>query len=244
MIVLNAAVTRQLRAFTQEVSVLTDKGRKKDEAIFQVLKKYIIDSERIRFEGDGYSDEWHREAKRRGLSSEMSVPLTLKSYVNSSSRETLLGTGVFTERELESRLEVELEKFTKKVQIEARVLGDLAINHIIPIAVGYMTTLIENVRGLRDIFDDNDYMRLAGARKELIVSISDHISMIKKLVGDMIEERRKANVIEDPFRKAVAYESRVKPYLGEIRNHIDKLELVVDNEMWPLPKYRELLFTR
>jgi len=244
MIVLNAAVTRQLRAFTREVSVLTDKGRKKDEAIFQVLKKYIIDSERIRFEGDGYSDEWHREAKKRGLSSEMSVPLTLKSYVNSSSRETLLGTGVFTERELESRLEVELEKFTKKVQIEARVLGDLAINHIIPIAVGYMTTLIENVRGLRDIFDDNDYMRLAGARKELIVSISDHISMIKKLVGDMIEERRKANVIEDPFKKAVAYESRVKPYLGEIRNHIDKLELVVDNEMWPLPKYRELLFTR
>jgi glutamine synthetase len=244
MIVLNAAVTRQLRAFTREVNVLTDKGRKKDEAIFQVLKKYIIDSERIRFEGDGYSDEWHREAKRRGLSSEMSVPLTLKSYVNSSSRETLLGTGVFTERELESRLEVELEKFTKKVQIEARVLGDLAINHIIPIAVGYMTTLIENVRGLRDIFDDNDYMRLAGARKELIVSISDHISMIKKLVGDMIEERRKANVIEDPFKKAVAYESKVKPYLAEIRNHIDKLELVVDNEMWPLPKYRELLFTR
>jgi len=244
MIVLNAAVTRQLRAFTKEVSALTDKGRKKDEAIFQVLKKYIIDSERIRFEGDGYSDEWHREAKKRGLSSEMSVPLTLKSYVNSSSRETLLGTGVFTERELESRLEVELEKFTKKVQIEARVLGDLAINHIIPIAVGYMTTLIDNVRGLRDIFDDNDYMRLAGARKELIVSISDHISMIKKLVGDMIEERRKANVIEDPYKKAVAYESKVKPYLGEIRNHIDKLELVVDNEMWPLPKYRELLFTR
>jgi glutamine synthetase len=244
MIVLNAAVARQLRAFMKEVNALVDKGRKKDEAILQVLKKYIIDSDRIRFEGDGYSDEWHREAGRRGLSSEMSVPLTLKSYVNSSSRETLLGTGVFTERELESRLEVELEKFTKKVQIEARVLGDLAINHIIPIAVGYMTTLIDNVRGLRDIFDDNDYMRLAGARKELIVSISDHISMIKKLVGDMIEERRKANVIEDPYKKAVAYESRVKPYLGEIRNHIDKLELVVDNEMWPLPKYRELLFTR
>lgn len=244
MIVLNAAVTRQLRAFTKEVNALIDRGRKKDEAIFQVLKKYIVESERIRFEGDGYSDEWHREAERRGLSSEMSVPQTLKSYVNSSSRETLLGTGIFTERELESRLEVELEKFTKKVQIEARVLGDLAINHIIPTAVGYMTTLIDNVRGLRDIFDDNDYMRLAGARKELIVSISDHISMIKKLVGDMIEERKKANVIEDPFKKAVAYESRVKPYLGEIRNHIDKLELVVDNEMWPLPKYRELLFTR
>ncbi|MCI0522834.1 MAG: glutamine synthetase III [Bacteroidales bacterium] len=244
MIVLNAAVTRQLRAFTKEVGTLVDRGRKKDEAIFQVLKRYIIDSERIRFEGDGYSAEWHREAKRRGLSSEMSVPLTLKSYINSSSHETLLGTGVFTERELESRLEVELEKFTKKVQIEARVLGDLAINHIIPTAVGYMTTLIDNVRGLRDIFDDNDYMRLAGARKELIVSISDHISMIKKLVGDMIEERKKANIIEDPFKKAVTYESRVKPYLGEIRNHIDKLELVIDNEMWPLPKYRELLFTR
>jgi len=244
MIVLNTAVASQLKAFYTEVETLIQKGRKKDEAIFQILKKYIIDSERIRFEGDGYSHEWHREAVRRGLSDEPSVPKSLKAYLSEQSRKTLVGGGVLSARELESRHEVELEKFTKKVQIESRVLGDLAINHIVPIAVRYMTTLVENVKGLRDIFDENDYMRLAGARKELIITISDHISMIKKLVNDMIEERKKANVIEDPFKKALAYESKVKPYLDEIRVHIDKLELIVDNEMWPLPKYRELLFTR
>ncbi len=244
MIVLNAAVTRQLKTFAIEVNSLINRGVKRDEAIFQIIKKCIIDSKRIRFEGDGYSAEWHKEAARRGLSAEPSVPRTLKAYVSSESRETLVGTGVLTPRELESRVEVELEKFTKKLQIEARVLGDLAINHIVPTAVNYMTTLVENVRGLREIFDDNEFMRLAGARKELIVSISDHISMIKKLVNDMIEQRKKANVIDDPYKKALAYESKVKPYLEEIRIHIDKLELVVDNELWPLPKYRELLFTR
>ncbi|HWR74902.1 MAG TPA: glutamine synthetase III [Bacteroidales bacterium] len=244
MIVLNAAVARQLTIFAREVNALVTKGRKKDEAIFQVLKKAIIDSERIRFEGDGYSEEWHREALRRGLSSDESVPRTIKTYLTDAARETLVGTGTLSERELESRVDVELEKFTKKVQIEGRVLGDLAINHIVPTAVSYMTTLVENVKGLRDIFDENEYMRLAGARKDLIVTISDHISMIKKLVTDMIGERRKANLIEDEYKKALAYESKVKPYLDEIRNHIDKLELVVDNEIWPLPKYRELLFTR
>ncbi len=244
MIVLNAAVARQLKIFTDEVNRLTDKGVKKDEAIFQVLKKCITDSKRIRFEGDGYSEEWHREAARRGLSSEASVPKTLKAYVNALSRETLVGTGTLTDRELESRVEVELEKFTKKLQIESRVLGDLAINHIVPTAVNYMTSLVENVRGLREIFDDNEYIRLAGARKDLIIIISDHITMIKKLVAEMIEERRNANILGDLYKKAVAYESNVKPYLNEIRFHIDKLELVVDNELWPLPKYRELLFTR
>jgi glutamine synthetase len=156
----------------------------------------------------------------------------------------LVGSGVFTDKELESRVEVEYEKFAKKVQIESRVLGDLAINHIVPIAIKYMTSLIENVQGLKDIFSDTEFERLAGARKEVIVSISDHISSIKKLVNEMVDERRKANIIEDNYKKALAYESKVKPYLDEIRTHIDKLELVVDNEMWPLPKYRELLFTR
>jgi glutamine synthetase len=244
MIVLNAAVARQLKSFAEEVNTIANKGGKKDEAIFQVLKKCIMESKRIRFEGDGYSAEWHREAGRRGLSAEESVPKTLKSYASASARETLVGTGVLTERELDSRVEVELEKFTKKLQIESRVLGDLAVNHIIPTAVHYMTSLVDNVRGLREIFDDNEYIRLAGARKELIVTISDHITMIKKLVSEMIEERRKANVIEDLYKKSIAYEAKVKPYLNEIRVHIDKLELVVDNELWPLPKYRELLFTR
>jgi len=244
MIVLNSAVARQLSIFSVDVNKLIDKGIKKDEAIFQILKKYIIDSERIRFDGDGYSEDWHKEAVKRGLTDESSVPKSFKVYNSELAKKTLVETGSFSQRELESRLEVELEKFTKKVQIESRVLGDLAVNHIVPVAVMYMTTLLDNVRGLRDIFDENDYMRLAGARKELIVDISDHISMIKKLVVDMIEERKKANVIENLFEKALAYESNVKPYLSEIREHIDKLELVVDNEMWPLPKYRELLFTR
>jgi glutamine synthetase len=156
----------------------------------------------------------------------------------------LVGSGVFTDKELESRVEVEYEKFTKKVQIESRVLGDLAINHIVPTAIKYMTSLIDNVKGLKEVFNDTEFERLAGARKEVIISISDHISIIKKLVNEMVDERKKANIIEDNYKKAIAYEKKVKPYLEEIRTHIDKLELVVDNEIWPLPKYRELLFTR
>ena len=244
MIVLNAAVACQLTQFKKEVDIIIKKGRNKDEAIFQVLKKYILESERVLFEGDNYSKEWHQEAKKRGLCNLASVPESISLYLTKQSREVLIGSGVFTDKELESRVEVEYEKFTKKVQIEARVLGDLAINHIVPTAIKYMTSLLENVKGLRDVFNDIEFERLAGARKDVIVNISDHISMIKKLVNEMVDERRKANVIEDSYRKALAYESKVKPYLDDIRSHIDKLELVVDNEMWPLPKYRELLFTK
>jgi len=243
MIVLNAAVAYQLTKFKEEVDLIIKKGRTKDEAIFQVLKKYILESERVLFEGDNYSKEWHAEAARRKLCNIASVPESLKCYLTDSSRDVLIGSGIFSEKELESRVEVEFEKFTKKVQIESRVLGDLAINHIVPTGIRYMTSLIDNVKGIRDIFSDLEYERLAGARKEVIVTISDHISNIKKLVVDMVEERKKANVIEDSFKKALAYEKKVKPYLDEIRTHIDKLELIVDNEIWPLPKYRELLFT-
>jgi glutamine synthetase len=244
MIVLNASVAHQLTKFKKEVDQIIKKGRNKDEAIFQVLKKYIIESRRVVFEGDNYSHEWHAEAARRKLCNIASVPESLKCYLTPASKEVLIGLGIFTEKELESRVEVEFEKFTKKVQIEARVLGDLAINHIVPTAIRYMSQLIENVKGLKDVFSDLEYERLAGARKEMIITISDHITNIKKLVNDMIEERKRANVIEDSFKKALAYEKKVKPYLEEIRYHIDKLELIVDNEIWPLPKYRELLFTR
>ena len=244
MIVLNAAVAYQLTKFKEEVDLIIKKGRTKDEAIFQVLKKYILESERVLFEGDNYSKDWHAEASKRKLCNIASVPESLKCYLTENSRNVLIGSGVFTDKELESRVEVEFEKFTKKVQIEARVLGDLAINHIVPTGIRYMTSLIDNVKGLRDVFGDLEFERLAGARKEMIVTISDHISSIKKLVNDMVEERKKANVIEDSFKKALAYEKEVKPYLEEIRSHIDKLELIVDNEIWPLPKYRELLFTR
>ncbi len=244
MIVLNTAVAYQLRRFKKEVDQIIRKGRKKDEAVFQVLKKYILESENVLFEGDNYSKEWHDEAARRKLCNVDGVPESLKCYLTPESKEVLIKSGIFTEKELQSRVEVEYDKFTKKVQIEARVLGDLAINHIIPTAIRYMTSLIENIKGLKDIFSELEYERLAGARKEMIIAISDHITNIKKMVNDMIEERKKANVIEDSYKKAVAYERKVKPYLGKIRYHIDKLELMVDNEIWPLPKYRELLFTR
>ena len=244
MIVLNAAVAYQLTQFKKDVDQIIKKGRNKDEAIFQVLKKYILESERVLFEGDGYSKEWHKEAKKRGLCNIASVPESISLYLGKQSREVLIGSGIFTDKELESRVEVEYEKFTKKVQIEARVLGDLAINHIVPTAIKYMTTLLDNVKGLKDVFNETEFERLAGARKEVIVTLSDHISDIKRLVNEMVDERRKANVIEDSYKKALAYEGKVKPYLEEIRIHIDKLELIVDNEIWPLPKYRELLFTR
>ncbi len=244
MIVLNASVAKQLEIFSSEVEAIIKKGRKKDEAIFQVLKKYIIESKRIRFEGDGYSKEWQEEAARRGLHIITSVPDTLKLYLGHEAKSVLVDSGIFTEREIKSRVEVEYEKFIKKVQIQSRVLGDLAINHIVPVAIDYMTQLLNNIKGLRDVFDDAEYNHLAEARKELVISISDHISEIKKLVHDMVEERKKANVIPDLYEKAIAYEKNVKPYFEEIREHIDKLERVVDNERWPLPKYREILFTR
>ncbi|MDR2887377.1 MAG: glutamine synthetase III [Bacteroidales bacterium] len=243
MIVINAAVAAQLRQFKKDIDAIMKKGRNKDEAIFKVLKKYIVESGRILFEGDGYSKEWHEEAARRGLCNIKSVPESIERYLEPNSRKVLVQPGIFTDKELEGRVEVEYEKFTKKIQIEARVLGDLAINHIVPTAVTYMTTLIDNVKGLREIFSDKEYKNLAEARRDVIIVISDHISSIKKLVYDMIEERKKANVIDDSYKKALEYESRVKPYLNEIRYHIDKLELIVDNEIWPLPKYRELLFT-
>ena len=244
MIALNAAVARQLSKFKKEVDNIIKKGRNKDEAIFQVLKKTIIDSERVLFEGDNYSKEWHIEAQKRGLSNIESVPESISRYLAPNSRDVLISSGVFTDKELESRVEVEYEKFAKKVQIESRVLGDLAINHIVPTGIKYMSSLLDNVRGLKEVFSETEFEKLAGARKEMIVTISDHVSMIKKLVNDMVEERKKANIIEDAYKKALAYEKQVKPYLDEIRQHIDKLELIVDDEIWPLPKYRELLFTR
>jgi glutamine synthetase len=244
MIVLNAAVAYQLTQFKKEVDAIIKKGVNKDEAIFQVLKKYIIESEKVRFEGDNYSKEWHLEAKKRGLCNITSVPESIQQYLTKESRQVLVGTGIFTDKELESRIEVEYEKYTKKLQIESRVLADLALNHIVPTAITYMTSLIENVKGLKEIFDATEFKRLSASRKEVIVTISDHITSIKKLVDAMVEERKKANVITDAYKMALAYEKNVRPYLDDIRNHIDKLELIVDNEIWPLPKYREMLFTR
>ncbi len=243
MIALNAAVADQLIQFKKEVDSLINKNFKKDEAIFIILKKYILASEKIRFEGDGYSLAWKKEAEKRGLSNINSVPVSISQYLKESSRKVLIGNGIFMEKELIGRVDVEYEKFTKKIQIEARVLGDLAINHIIPTALSYQNRLIQNVQGLKEIFPSSVFEELAGSRIELIKEMSSRVSIIKEHVKEMIEERRVANRITDERKKASEYDSRVLPYFEKIRYQIDKLELTVDNELWPLPKYRELLFT-
>ncbi|RUT72972.1 glutamine synthetase III family protein [Ancylomarina longa] len=242
MTALNAALAVQLKEFKAAVDHLIEEGIKKDEAIFQVLKKMIIESEPIRFNGDGYSDNWLKEAAKRGLTNITSVPESLSKYLEAPAKKSLVGSGVMTEKELEARVEVEMEKYVMKIQIEARVLGDLAINHIVPTAVAYQTKLIQNVQGLRDIFTNSEFENLSAARKELIKEISGHITAIKAKSRQMVEARKKCNVLEEGIEKAYAYEKEVRPFLDDIRIHIDKLELIVDNEMWPLPKYRELLF--
>lgn len=244
MTALNTAVAEQLIQFKKDVDVIINKGVKKDEAIFQVLRKYIIESKPIRFEGNNYSEEWKKEAAKRGLSNISTTPEALDAYLTKESVKLFKSMGIFNEKEIEARTDVQYENYTKKVQIEARVLGDLAINHIVPTAVKYQTILIENVKGLKELFGEDEYRNLAGGRLELIKTISEHITVIKSKVNDMVEARKVANKVENDREKAYKYANTVAPYLDEIRYHIDKLELVIDDEIWPLPKYRELLFTR
>ena len=243
MIAINAAMANQLNEFKVSVDRLMEEGCGKDEAIFRVLKETIIASEPIRFEGDGYSEQWKEEAARRGLTNICHVPEALMHYVDNQSKAVLIGEHIFNETELNSRLEVELEKYTMKVQIESRVLGDLAINHIVPTAVIYQNRLLENLRGLRETFTPEEYDILSADRKELIREISHRVTAIKKLVREMIEARKVANQL--PYKeRAFAYEETVRPFLDAIRDHIDHLEMEIDDEIWPLPKYRELLFTK
>ena len=244
MIAINAAMANQLNEFRLSVERLMEEGVSKEEALFRMLKETIIASEPIRFEGDGYSDEWKQEAARRGLTNISHVPEALMHYMDNQSRSVLVGEGVFNETELACRLEVELEKFTMKVQIESRVLGDLALNHIVPTAVIYQNRLLENLRGLREIFSSEEYEMLSADRKELVRDISRHVTAIKQLVKEMTEARKVANHKPHYKEKAFAYQENVRPYLDSIREHIDKLEMEIDDEIWPLPKYRELLFTK
>lgn len=242
MIVLNAAVAQQLMAFKEEADALIEKGVKKDEAIFQVLRKYIIACKKIRFEGNGYSKEWREEAERRGLSVNSDCIGALKAYLAPKAKELFVKNGIFTERELEARYEIKNETYLKKLQIESRVLGDLALNHIIPTAITYQNTLINNVRGLKEILPDV-YAEVGEVQLKAVKEISGHIKEIRTLVDDMTEARKVANnTIPNEVERAAAYSETVLPYLDKIRYHIDKLELLVDDEIWPLPKYRELLF--
>ena len=244
LIVLNTLVANQLQKFKAEVDKHIDKGVKKDEAIFQALKELIISSKPIRFNGDGYSEDWIKEAEKRGLANVSNVPESLEAYLRPETKQLFEKMGVLNESEIRGRTEVEYEKFVMKVQIESRVLGDLAINHIVPTAVQYQTILLENVKSQKEVFSAEEFAELASGRLDLIKEIGGHISALKILRKEMIEARKQANKIEDIMERARSYDKKVKPFLDEIRDHIDRLELVVDNEKWPLPKYRELLFVR
>ena len=242
MTALNAAVAMQLIEFKKEIDEKMKSGMKKEEAIYDTLRHYIKACKYIRFDGNGYSDEWKAEAKRRGLDCETSVPLIYDNYLSKQSVELFETIGVLSERELHARNEVKWETYTKKIQIEARVLGDLSINHIIPVATKYQTMLLDNVYKLRGVFSEKEAEELNKDDIALIVDIAKHISGIKTNVDAMVEARKVANKIENVREKAIAYHDTVLPYFDVIRYHIDKLELIVDNQMWPLPKYRELLF--
>ncbi len=245
MIVLCTAMADQLTQFKNDVDILIVNGVKKDEAILQCIRKEIIGSKKIRFEGNGYSQEWVVEAAKRGLPNLPKAPEAFKTFLYKSSLDLFEKHGVLTNRELHARFEIRNEIYLKKVQIEARVLGDLAINHIVPTVIEYQNVLINNVRGLKELFPEkNEYMALAEPQIQSIKKIGEHIKFIRQNVKELVDKRKEANQIVDISERAEAYSNGIKPYIEEIRYHIDKLELIVDNKMWPLPKYRELLFIR
>ena len=243
MTTLNTIIAKQLKDFKVEVDKLIDhKNLKKDEAVFNVLREYIKASKKIRFEGNGYGAAWEKEAKKRGLSNNKTTPEALKSKISKKSFNLFEEMNVMSKIEVEARHEIELEEYILRIQIEGRVLGDISKNHIIPTAIKYQNTLIENVSGLKNIFGD-DFKKHAKEQIDLIEKISSHIAGINSKVEEMIDQRKKANQLKGQ-KSAEAYCNKVKPYFEEIRYHCDKLEMMVDDELWPLAKYRELLFTR
>ena len=244
MIALNTAVAEQLTEFKKEVDELIEKGEPKISAIIQVIRKYIKISKPIRFDGNGYSDEWKEEAARRGLDCETSCPVIFDQYLTEDSVRMFESAGVMTRKELEARNEVKWETYTKKIQIEARVLGDLVMNHVVPVAIEYQSKLIDNVYKMKQIFPTEEAEKLSAENMAIIRKIAEHTSYIKEHVDTMVEARKVANKIVDERAKAIEYHDRITPMLEQIRYHIDKLELIVDDQMWTLPKYRELLFIR
>ena len=244
MIVLNTAVADQLTEFRRSVDKLMAGGATKEQAVFAVIKEYIRESRPIHFDGNGYSDEWKAEAASRGLDSETSVPLIFDRLLDDETVWMFSRTGVLDAVELHARAEVYWETYTKKIQIEARVLGDLAINHIVPVAARYQSMLLDKAAKIGSLDLPAASKALAANDMEVIDKISNHILVIQESVRRMTEARKEANRIESEREKAVAYHDTVLPHFDTIRYHIDKLELMVDNEMWALPKYRELLFIR
>lgn len=244
MIALNAAVADQLNKFKAKVDERIANGDDLTHALLDEIRALIIESKPIHFDGNGYSDEWKEEAARRGLDCETSVPKIFDAYMSDESVDMFDRTGVFTKVELQARNEVKWEMYTKKIQIEARVLGDLAINHIIPVATRYQSILVDNLVKIKTLFNDEKYSEIVKQDLSTIEKMARHMSVIKDEVEAMVNARKDANRLTDEREKAIAYHDNVVPRMETIRYHIDKLELMVDNEMWPLPKYRELLFIR
>jgi glutamine synthetase len=242
MITLNTIIAETLKNFKKEVDALIDKGDKKEIAIMHIIQRYIVESKKVLFEGDGYSEEWHHEAERRGLPNVRTTPLALDAMVIDKSKHLFESNKVYTHTELEARHEIELEKYIKKVQIEARVMGDLAINHIIPDALEYQTLLVKNVQGLKEAgLPESSYE----AQLDILNEISNHLREVYTKVNAMVEERKIANNMTNTRTKAIAYCSQVKEqFFDDIRYHADKLETLVNDKNWTLPKYRELLFLR
>ena len=243
MFLLNTIVAQQLVKFKEEVDANMQKGLAQDKAMMKVIRQYLTDSRAIRFEGNGYSAEWHQEAERRGLRSIKNAPDAFKEYISPKTLELFENTGVMTTREAEARYEVLNETFVKKLQIEARVLGDMITNHVIPTAFTFQNTLINNVKGIKELFPE-DYEGMCTTQLRLIRKISGYVNTLHTLVGEMVDARKVANRIEDVPAKAEAYNATVFPYMQKIREIADKLEMYVDDELWPLPKYRELMFFR
>jgi len=241
MTILNLIVADQLKKFKNDVDKLIKKGEKKDVALLIVIKKYIKESKNIRFEGNGYSEEWEKLAAERGLPNIKTTPKALDAFLSEKSELLFEETGVFTNREAKARHEILLEHFFLKLQIEARVIGELGINVIIPAAIVYQSKLVENVQGLKNLgLNESTYK----AQLEMINKISEHVNFIKADIDEMVGARKKANVIENIREKAIEYDEKVKPFFQPIRYHVDKLEQLVDDSIWPLPKFRELLFIK
>lgn len=244
MITLNTIVADQLVKFKSEVDSFISKKTDKEEAIFKVLRSCLKSSEKILFEGNGYGEEWVKEAEARGLSNIRDTPSALKSFISGKSKKLFIDNGIYNLKELSARYELMLENYTKIIQIESRVIGDLSTNHVIPTAIRYQNTMIENVRGLKEILPAKEYKKQAGPVLQNISKVSCHIAGIIKGVEAMTEERKKANAITDPVRQARAYCEHVRPFFDSIRNDVDRLEILIDDELWPLPKYREMLFVK
>ena len=244
MIVLNSAMAEQLIQFKKEVDEIIEKGEPKISAVIQVVRNYIKECKPIRFDGNGYSEEWKQEAARRGLDCETSCPLIFDNYLKPESIKMFESTGVMNRKELMARNEVKWEMYTKKIQIEARVLGDLVMNHVVPVAIEYQTKLVDNAYKMKSLFPAEEAAALSSENIAIIKEIAEHTAYIKEHIDALVEARKVANRIEGQRAKAIAYHDNIAPMLEQIRYHIDKLELIVDDQMWTLPKYRELLFIR